>query len=199
VKNDVGALIEIGVDYRRGMPATDVLAELRDIIAVRRTQLDDLPEGEPVIGPFGNPTTLDRLLRIRVFDMWAHEQDIRAALGTDGAWATRPAQVSLEQMLRALPYVWARTVAAPEGSTLRIEVTGSLEADVTIAAEADGKGAVVATADVPTVLLQCTWPDFMRLCCGRVDVDDPDLRSRITLAGAPALATALLPALAITP
>lgn len=199
VKNDVGAFTEIGIDYRRGRPPVDVLTELREVITVRRGQLDALPEDEPVIGPFGNPTTLDRLLRMRTFDMWAHEQDMRAAIGSDGGWDTRPAQVSLEQMLRSLPYVWARTVRAPEGSTVRITITGALEADVTIGAEAEGKGAVVATADEPTVRLQCTWPDFMRLGCGRIDVDDPALRSRITLEGDPGLAAALLPALAITP
>lgn len=199
VKNDVGSFTELGVDYRRGMPAADVLSELRDVIVVRRAQLDGLPEDEPVVGPFGNPTTVDRLLRIRIFDMWAHEQDIRTAIGSDGGWSTRPAQVSLEQILRGLPYVWARTVGAPEGSTVRVEVTDPLEVDVTVAAMADGKGAVVATVDDPTVRLQCTWPDFMRLGCGRVDVDDPALRSRISLTGDPALAQALLPALAITP
>lgn len=199
IRNDVGRVTEIGVDARRGAAPEDVLQELRDVIAIRRAQLDALPEGEQVLGPFGNPTTLDRLLRIRTFDTWTHEQDIRTATGIDGDWDTGPARISLEQMLRGLPVIWTRTMSAPEGATLRVEVTGALEADVTVAAGPDGKGVVVTTADEPTVRLRCTWPDFMRLCCGRIDVEDPNLRGRITLDGDAALTGALLPALAMTP
>ena len=94
-----------------------------------------------MIGPFGNPTTMDRLLRIRIFDTWAHEQDIRAAIGQDGGWDTPAAAVSQEQIVRALPYVWARTVGAPDGSTVRIEVTGpDMPRDVGRDGCADGQG-----------------------------------------------------------
>ena len=47
--------------------------------------------------------------------------------------------------------------------------------------------------------LTTSWPDLMRLACGRVDAGDPALRSRLVLRGDPALGEALLPALAITP
>ena len=66
---------------------------------------------------------MDRLLRIRIFDIWVHQQDIRTALGIDAGWDTPEAAVSQEQILRALPYVWARTVGAPEGATVRVEIT----------------------------------------------------------------------------
>lgn len=199
VRSDVGHFTEVGVDARRTHPQADVLTELREVIPMRRAQLDAVPEGEQVMSPFGRLTTMDRLLRMRTFDMWAHEQDIRAAVGIDGGWDTRPAAISCTQMVRALPIVWARTVDAPESSTLRVIVSGDQEVDVTILAAAGGTGDVVASVATPTVQLEASWPDFMRLACGRVDVDDADLRSRIRLAGDPTLAAALLPALAITP
>jgi uncharacterized protein (TIGR03083 family) len=200
VRGDFGRLTEIGVDSRRGRPREDVLAELRETIAVRRAQLDAVPDGAEVIGPFGNPTSMDRLLRIRIFDTWAHEQDIRAAIGTDGGWGSAAAAVAQEQILRALPYVWARTAAAPEGTTVRIDVADdALPRDVAVLAQADGTGVTIEPGDDATVWLTTSWPDLMRLACGRVDAGDPALRARLVLRGDRDLGEALLPALAITP
>jgi len=199
VRSDVGHFTEIGVDARRTHPQSEVLDELRAVIPVRRAQLEAVPEGEQVMGPFGRLTTMDRLLRMRTFDIWAHEQDIRAAAGIDGGWDTRAAAISCTQMVRGLPYVWARTVGAPEGSTVRVVVTGDQDVDVTIRAAGEGAGEVVEPETEPTVQLEASWPDFMQLACGRIDVDDEGLRSRIRLTGDPGLGAALLPALAITP
>jgi len=199
-QGDFGRMTEVGVDVRRSHAREDVLAELRETIAVRRGQLDAVPEGAEVIGPFGNPTSMDRLLRIRIFDTWAHQQDVRTALGLDGGWDTAEAAVSQEQIVRALPYVWARTVGAPEGTSVRIEITDpSLPRDVAVVAAAEGKGEAVEPDAAATVHLTAPWPDLMRLACGRVATDDPGLRSRLALRGDAALGEALLPALSITP
>jgi uncharacterized protein (TIGR03083 family) len=200
VQGDFGRFTEVGVDVRRSRTRQDVIGELRETIAVRRSQLDAVPEGAEVIGPFGNPTSMDRLLRIRIFDTWAHQQDIRAAIGLAGGWDTAAAAVSQEQIVRALPYVWARTVGAPEGATVLIEITDvDLPRDVAVVAVADGKGLDAAPSADATVWLTASWPDLMRLACGRVDADDPDLRTRVVLRGDAALGEALLPALSITP
>ena len=200
VQGDFGRFTEVGVDRRRTHRRLDVLAELAVIIAERRAQLDAVPAGAEVIGPFGNPTTMDRLLRIRIFDTWAHQQDIRTAVGLDDGWDTDAAAIAQEQIVRALPYVWARTVGAPEGATVRIEVTDAvLPRDVAVVAQAEGKGADVEPSADATVWLTASWPDVMRLACGRVDADDQQLRARLVLRGDPALGEALLPALSITP
>lgn len=200
VQGDFGRMTEVGVDARRSHARADVLTELRETIALRRSQLDAVPEGAEVIGPFGNPTSMDRLLRIRIFDTWAHQQDIRTALGLDGGWDTAEASVSQEQIVRALPYVWARTVGAPEGTSVRIEITdASLARDVAVMAAAEGKGEAVDPDAAATVWLTASWPDLMRLACGRVATDDPDLRARLVLRGDAALGEALLSALSITP
>ena len=199
-QGDFGRMTEVGVDARRAQRRQDVVAELRETIALRRSQLDAVPEGAEVIGPFGNPTSMDRLLRIRIFDTWAHQQDIRTAIGLPGGWDTPAAAVAQEQIVRALPYVWARTIAAPEGATVRIEITDpDLPRDVAVVAVADGKGLDAEPGPDATVWLTATWPDLMRLACGRVDAGDADLRSRLVLRGDEALGEALLPALSITP
>ncbi len=200
VQADFGRFTEVGVDVRRQHARVDVLAELRETIELRRSQLDAVPEGAEVIGPFGNPTTMDRLLRIRIFDTWAHQQDIRAAVGLDDGWDTPAAAVSQEQIVRALPYIWARSVGAPEGATVRVQITDpSLARDVAVRSAADGKGEPVEPGPDATVWLTAAWPDLMRLACGRVDATDPQLRARLVLRGDAALAEALLPALSITP
>ena len=103
-------------------------------------------------------------------------------------------------MAGALPYVWGKEAEAPAGAAVRITVTGpELESELYAVVDDDGKGRSTDTVNDPDVHLMLSWPDYMRLSCGRVDVDDPDVRSRLTLTGDPELGSALLRAMAITP
>ena len=200
VANDFGRFTEVGVDRRRSRPRADVVAELREVVAVRRGQLDAHPAGEDVIGPMGNPTTMDRLLRIRILDIWMHEQDIRAALGSDGGWGSRPAWIAYQQVRASLPVVWAKRAGAPGGDVVRIGVTGpGVIATMAAVAGDDGRGALVDPPELATVSLRLSWPDLVILAAGRVDVDDADLASRLDLEGDPGLGEELLAALTITP
>ena len=198
--SDIGRLTEVGVDFRRARSRDAVLAELRETIAVRRTQLDALPEGASVTSPSGRPTTLERLLRMRIFDTWVHEQDIRTAIGNDGDWDSGPAVIALQQMSRSLPVIWSKGVQAPTGGTVRVAVTGpGLEADLFVEVDDEGRGQACAPVTEPTVSVVVSWPDYMRLSAGRVDPNEEGLRRRIELTGDPVLAEALLSALTITP
>lgn len=200
VTNEFSQMTEVGVDVRRGVPKDVVLAELRATIERRRAQLDALPTDAEVFGPSGGMEPLSRFLMTRTFDTWVHEQDIRAAVGEDGGWGTDPAHVASRQMIRALPYVWGRTVKAPAGSTVRVTITGpGVEAQACARVGDDGRGAACDPVEFPTVDLVVTWPDFMALSCGRTATDDPGLRDRMTLSGDPHLCEALLAGLSITP
>jgi uncharacterized protein (TIGR03083 family) len=200
IRGPVGEQTELGVDARRGDPRADVLDDLRDVIGPRRAQLDATAPDEPVPGPFGRPTTLERLVRVRTFDIWVHVQDIRSAIGRDGDWDTPGAVISLQQITRAVPFAWSRNVEAPAGATVRVQVTGpGLFADTSADVDEDGQGRTISTVTEPTVGLVASWPDVMRLACGRIATDDPGLRARITLTGDAALGEALLPGLTITP
>ncbi len=197
---DFGRFTEIGVDYRRDRPRSAVVAELREAIATRRVQLDAIPEGAEVIGIMGRPGTLERLLRMRIFDAWVHEQDIRAAIGREGGWGTLPAVIAFQQVTTAVPVVWSRTAKAPPGAVVQITVTGpELAAQFQAEVDDTGRGRLCPPVDDPAVSLSVSWPDLMRLASGRIAVDDVDLRSRMTLTGDRVLADALLPALSIAP
>lgn len=200
IQGDFGRFTEVGVDYRRGRSQEAVIAELRELVALRRSQLDDVPDGAEVVGPFGNPTTVDRLLRIRTMDGWMHEQDIRAAAGIDGGWESRGAVITYQQIQRAIPVLWAKTSEAPAGSAVHVRITGpGLVGDVAAAADADGRGAECAVPEDPTVRVAVSWPDLVSLASGRIDPSDVDVRARLTIDGDQALAATFLSALAITP
>ena len=138
---------------------------------------------------------------MRTFDAWVHGQDIRAAIGRDGDWDTAAAVVAFQQMAQALPYVWGKTLKAPAASTVRVTVTGpGLEAELAAWVDPDsGRGAACAPPEAATVHLSLSWPDYMRLSCGRIDPDEPALRERITVSGDASLGEALVRALSIAP
>jgi len=200
VRNDIGRITEIGVDYRRGTAPQELLAELRATIARRREQLDALPDGAEVIGMSGRPTSLDRFLRVRTFDTWVHEQDIRWAVGNDGGWNTAPAGIAFSQMTSSLPYVWGHNVKAPTGSVLTLTVLGpDMHHQASVTIDDEGKGAWAADDVRPDLEAAMTWAAFMRLSAGRVAIDDPWLRDKVELLGDADLGQRLLPAMAISP
>jgi uncharacterized protein (TIGR03083 family) len=200
VRSPIGEFTEIGVDMRRGRPREELLTEYREILTERRRQLDGTPADAEVMGPLGRMTTLERLLRVRTFDVWVHEQDVRTATGRDGDWDTPGAVISFQQMTRAVPFAWGRNVQAPPGATVRVLVTGpELTGEVWAVVGADGEGVPTEPSGAATVSLVAPWRDFMRLACGRIYPADPGLRSRIDLSGDEALREALLTGLSITP
>ena len=199
-QGDFGRFTEIGVDHRRGRSRAEVVAELRATVSERRGQLDAVPPGADVIGPMGNPTTLDRLLRMRILDIWMHEQDIRAATGLNGGWDSRPAWISYQQIRAALPVVWSKKVGAPGGDVVRIDVTGpGVVATMAAVTGPDGRGALIDPPELAAVALRVSWPDLVSLAAGRVDPADPAVEARLSLDGDPGLGEALLKALTITP
>ena len=151
----------------------------------------------------GNPTTLDRLLRMRVFDIWAHERDIRSALDDDTAWDTAPARIAFEQIVRAFPVAWAKGAQAPDGAVAELVVSDPAIHGTFAAVVEAGRGIPADPAAestvTPVVRLEIPWPDLVRRACGRVPADDPGLQARIRLDGDADLGRDLLRGLTITP
>lgn len=202
VTSDFGRFTEVPVDLRRSWTRDAVLAEWDETFAARAEALADGPQGldDEVPGPFGGTMAMRRLLRMRIFDLWAHEQDARRALDLPGGLDSPGAWVSAGQIASALPYVWGKVVGAPPGATVAVRVTGPGVLLVqTVAVGPDGRAARVADGAVaqPTVGLACSWPDLVALGCGRVG--PASLRGSLDLTGDPDLGDRLLPALAITP
>lgn len=193
VRTDMGRYVEVAVDARRGTPPAEVLAELVEVVAARRAALGEAtvdPTG-PAAGFFG---TLDRMVSVRPFDVWAHEQDIRRAVGRRGNLDGAGARATRDRLVPALPYVVGKGVRAVPGTVVRWDVAGPVAFTAVVAVGADGRAALVPEegwADVvPDVRLGMGWETFVLLACGRrpaatLDVaveGDADLGARVLAA-----------------
>ena len=134
VKNDFGVLNERAVHSRRSWRGADALAEFH---ALTRERIDALRAldadgfGAESWTPQG-PGTVRTLLPFRIFDSYAHEQDIRRPLGKPGGTGTRAAAQAVEMGLAAMPFVVGKKAGARDGSTVVFRLTAPLPRDVAI-------------------------------------------------------------------
>jgi uncharacterized protein (TIGR03083 family) len=187
VRNDFGRVNEQWIESYRGRSTTDVLADLREVIAERRAALAGMDQADFDAESFtpAGPDSYGRFMRVRVMDMWMHEQDVRQAVGRPGHEDGRAPQAALDEMTAALGYVVGKRAGAPPGSRVRFELTGPMARRVDV--EVSDRARVVdALAGDPTVTLTLPGHLFTRLCGGRgadpatVVVDgDPDLGEAI--------------------
>lgn len=188
VRNDAGRWVEVPVDLRRPLPGAAVLDELRDVTDRRLKALRALDESAletTVPGLMGHPMRLQHLLGLRAFDSWAHEQDVRRALGRPGGLTSDAARLARRRLLLGisqLPFAGRSVVFAlssPESvATVRFGLPY-----VDLEEPADAR-------------VETDFETFVRLGTGRV-AWDPSLPVRVS--GDAAWGVEVLGALAITP
>jgi len=154
---------------RNDAPAA-VLQRLREVTAERRRELEALNAERWASEGFtpAGQDTYGRFMRIRVFDCWLHEQDIRDAVGRPGGEAGPAAELALEEMSVSMPYVLANRARVPAGSTVRFELTGPAARTIDVAV-ADRARLVDGFDGEPTVTLTMPAGVFARLGGGRVE------------------------------
>ncbi|MFI5287060.1 MAG: maleylpyruvate isomerase family mycothiol-dependent enzyme [Candidatus Dormibacteria bacterium] len=199
IRNQPGAFMEIGVDARRGVPLADLLAEYRDVTTERLAGLGTLEDSqldEMGRGLFGE-AKVRSILAIRVFDLWAHEQDIRRALDEPGGLDGVAAAHSRERMLMGAGNELQERIAPAAGTVVVFDVTGTGGALRAISFDgARGRaGATVPAA--PTSTLRLDLATLTVLTCGRQD--DPDARSRVVVEGDQNIGALVLEDLVVTP
>ncbi len=198
VRNQPGAYMEIGVDARREMPLAALLAEYKDVTKVRLANLAQIQDSqleEMGRGLFGE-AKVRSLLGIRVFDLWAHEQDIRSALNAPGGLDGVAAAHSRERMLIGAAYELQERVAPPAGTALVFDIEGPGGALRAITFDGERGRSGEAVPDAPSATLRLDLPTLTVLTCGR---DDPNVRSRVAVEGDQNLASVVLEDLAVTP
>lgn len=176
VRNFVGAMNEPWVRSLRGESGADLLARLRDVTARRRSALSAMAIEDwnaPTQTPAG-PDSYGRFMRIRVFDCWMHEQDIRAALGrgpSESELSGADTRLSLDEMAASMSFVVGKKGQAPDGSRVLLKLTGPLSREIRVAV--DGRAALVEDFDGadPTTVVTLDGLQFTRLAGGRALVD----------------------------
>lgn len=168
-RNPIGVANEHEVDSRRQLPGAAVLAEWRDTMALRIETLrsaDDTYFDEPAMTPTGPGTRAD-FLHIRVLDCWAHEQDIRHALGIPGNNGSTSAAHTIDRLIRTLPIVIGKRAGTPEGGAVRFELTGPVQRTLTYEVREGRAGQVDTPSAAPLATLRMDSDTFACLALGR--------------------------------
>ncbi len=200
VRTDFARYMEVQVDVRRHHTAPEMTAELEYVLIRRARQLrnENRAPDHVIRAPLGAEQTLEQGYRLRAFDTWVHEQDLRTALGVPGNLDSPGAAVVRDLLLEALPKVVAKHAGAPAGSAVVVDVTGPVEFLRTVRVDADGRGTIDGAPSLgPAVTLATDWETYVRLACGRVR--PAEVADRVKTEGDPELAAAILDHFAVTP
>ncbi len=186
VRNDIGVMNECWVRHLSSEPGADVLARFRDITSDRRkvlTSMSDEDWDAVTPTPVG-PESYGRFMRVRVFDCWMHEQDIRQALSrpsSDDALRGPASELSLDEIAATMGYVVGKRAKAPGGSRILFELTGPVSRSIRV--NVDGRAQLVDDfgGQEPTATIRLDGLQFTRLSGGRPM--SPDRARDVELAG----------------
>lgn len=172
VRNDIGAINERWVEQLRPESPAAMLAKFREVTTRRKAALSAMPlqEWNTVTFTPAGPDSYGRFMRVRVFDCWVHEHDIRDAVGRpagDAELAGPDARLALDEMASSMGFVVGKKGKAPEGSRVLLTLTGPVSREIRVAV--DGRAALVEDfAGVePTVAITVDGLQFTRLAGGR--------------------------------
>jgi len=169
VHNEVGARNEGWVDSLRSHTGPEVLAVFRDVTSRRLAQLRSWPSSrfdESGPSPVGE-VPYREFMRVRVMDCWVHEQDIRVATARPGHHHGPAATLAIDRLASAMPFIVGKKAGAPDGSSVRFELTGSEPRRFDVVVRG-GRAAVDQVAGSgPTAELRMDLEVFWRLGCGR--------------------------------
>jgi uncharacterized protein (TIGR03083 family) len=176
VRNGIGEMNERWVRKLRGVSGAELLAIFRDTTAQRRGELSELGDDgwNDVTATPAGPDTYGRFMRVRIFDCWMHEHDIRDALGTPASAEelVGPAsRLALDEVAASMGFVVGKLGGAPDGSRVAIELTGPLERTINVAVEGRGKLVDDFGGDGPTSTITMDGLLFTRLAGGRTPLD----------------------------
>lgn len=176
VRNDIGAMNEHWVRTLRQIGSVELLEQFHAVTADRRKALTAISDDDwnaVTMTPAG-PDSYGRFMRVRVFDCWMHEHDIRDAVGqpaTDVELKRPAAQLALDEMAASMGFVVGKLGGAPDGSRVSIELTGPLARTINVAVV--GRGQVVDDFgdEQPTSTIRLDGLLFTRLAGGRTPLE----------------------------
>ena len=174
VRNDIGAVNEAWVRHFSTEAGSVLLQRFRSITAERRAVLTDMSADDwDAVSP--SPVgmeTYGRFMRVRTFDCWMHELDIRDGVGappSDADLAGTAARLSLDEIAATMGFVVGKLGKAPAGSKVAIELTGPQARTIRVAV--DDRAMVVDDfgGQGPTSSIRLDGVLLARLAGGRTD------------------------------
>jgi uncharacterized protein (TIGR03083 family) len=191
---DTNRTIAGDVESRRSRTPAELRKEFAEVTkaSMARRRASDRRADEITDGPFGWKLPYDRLLSIRTFDVLAHEQDVRRAVGRPGNLDGEAAALVESLIFGMLNATMRQRVPALEDCRVRIELTdrdthlvlggttgetaqapapSGTEPTDTGRDKTAGKGHVGQGArDATEATLRMPFGELIALACGRDDV-----------------------------
>lgn len=172
VQNPFGEINETWIEARRSTPGPEVLAEFVEVTSRRLDELRAMPTARfEQIGwsPVGE-VPYRQFMETRVVDCWAHEQDVRRAVGRPGGRNGVGESITLDRCESVMPYVVGKKVGPPDDTSVLFAVVGVMGRQIYLRM-VEGRAMSVAHApeSVPTATLQMDQEAFWRLGFGRVE------------------------------
>ena len=172
VHNDIGVMNECWVRHLGGESGAAVLGRFRAITNDRRAALNSLSDEEwnaVTPTPVG-PESYGRFMRVRAFDCWMHEQDMREALSrpsSDSELDGVASQLALDEIAATMGYVVGKRAKAPDGSRILFELTGPLARSIRVSVDGRAQAVDDFGGQEPTATIRLDGLQFTRLCGGR--------------------------------
>jgi len=173
VRNDIGVMNERWVRKLRDLSSAELLDRFRTTTADRRKALSELSNtdwNEVGFTPAG-PDSYGRFMRVRIFDCWMHEHDIRDAVGAPASTSELVgpgSDLALDEMATSMGFVVGKLGGAPDGSRVSLELTGPLGRMINVAVEGKAKVVDDFGDEDPTSTIELDGLLFTRLAGGRV-------------------------------
>ncbi len=197
--NPIAEANELWVESMRGLSTGELLKRFADVTDRRGSALDAMTQADfdaPSWTPAGRDETYGRFMRIRHYDCYLHEHDIRYALGIAPREDVADVASALDEVSTGLGYIVGRRARLPAGSRVRIELSGPVPRTYLVEV-AERAEIVHELHGPPTVGIELPATAFLRLTGGRRDPGTDHTRE-IDFSGDPELGRQLVEHLAFT-
>lgn len=198
LRNDLARANEAWVEANRPLAGSAVLASFEAVVGRRLAALAAMTQADfdkPSWTPVGRDETYGRFMRVRHYDCFLHEHDIRQALGLEDRDDPAHVRSALEETAAAIGYLVGRKAALPAGTSVRIELTGSVEATYLVRVNERAE-LVERLRGEPTTGIRLPVMVFLRLTGGRLEFSE--VMDEVVLEGDESLAVRLASRLAYT-
>jgi uncharacterized protein (TIGR03083 family) len=194
-------LIEKPVEEWRSRSGTEVRDGFLEVTRRRLGHLRAMTPEEmeaPSWSPIGE-VPYRVFMRVRVFDCWMHEQDIRRVVDRPGHESGPALDCVVERLRAALGFVVGKKAGAPDGSQVLIRTTGPTE--VAFGVVVDGRARVVDPNELgpPDVAITLPFTSLAALGGGRWDRARAEAAGGVVVDGDGELGRAVLDHMAFTP